>query len=53
MGNNTKFVDFETYCKICKHEKKKDIEDPCNECLDICAREGSCIPERWEAKKKR
>lgn len=52
MGNNTKFVDFETYCKTCKHKKKKDIEDPCNECLDICTREGSSIPERWEAKEK-
>ncbi len=51
MGNNTKFVDFEEYCKTCEHEKKKDIEDPCNECLDICAREGSSKPERWEAKR--
>lgn len=48
MGNNTKFVDFEKYCKSCKHKKKKDFEDPCNECLDTCAREGSSRPEKWE-----
>lgn len=52
MVGNTKFVDFEMYCKICKHEKKKEIGDPCNKCLDICAREDSSIPERWEAKEQ-
>lgn len=51
MGKNMKFVDFETYCKTCEHKNKKESRDPCNECLDICAREGSSKPERWEAKK--
>ncbi len=51
MGNNTQFVDFEKYCKTCKHEREKDITDPCNECLDICARGSSNKPIRWEVKK--
>ena len=27
-------VDFNKYCKTCKHEEVKEVEDPCNECLD-------------------
>lgn len=28
-----KEADFFTYCNQCKHKEKRDIEDPCNECL--------------------
>lgn len=31
--NNTKEVDFLTYCPKCKHYNKLDYEEPCNECL--------------------
>lgn len=48
MGNDLQFVDFEQYCKTCKYKKKKGIEDPCNECLDVCVRDNSCKPEKWE-----
>ena len=52
MAGNTKFVDFEEYCKTCEYEKKKESGSPCNECLDICARENSSIPERWRKKEE-
>lgn len=50
MDNDMQFVDFEAYCKTCKHEKQKEVADPCNDCLDISAREKTSRPERWEAK---
>lgn len=50
MAGNTKFVDFEKYCETCEYEKKKDTDDPCNECLDTCAREGTDKPEMWREK---
>lgn len=50
MSNDIRLVDFETYCEICRHKDRKEAKDPCNECLDICAREGSSKPERWEGK---
>lgn len=50
MENDIQMVDFKKYCKTCKYEKTKEIKDPCNECLDVGAREGTCRPERWEAK---
>lgn len=50
MSNDIQFVDFETYCKTCKYEVVKETHDPCNECLDICAKESSNKPEKWEAK---
>jgi len=50
MADNIQFVDFEKYCGTCKYEKTNEICDPCNECLDVGAREGSSIPERWKEK---
>ena len=52
MVGNTKFVDFEKYCKTCEYEKKKDTDSPCNECLDTCAREGTDEPEMWREKER-
>lgn len=31
--NNTKEVNYLEYCPKCKHYKKLDYEEPCNECL--------------------
>lgn len=31
--NETKIVDFDKYCNICKHKELVETEDPCNECL--------------------
>ena len=29
-----KIVDFEKYCPKCKYYKRKESEDPCNDCLN-------------------
>ncbi len=52
MSDNMQFVDFQKYCQCCKYGEKRDIESPCNECLDVCARESSSKPERWKEKEK-
>lgn len=33
MRNDYKEVYFENYCNKCAHEKKKENEEPCDECL--------------------
>ena len=43
-------VDFEAYCKTCKHSGKPEKEDPCNECLDQCWNEETRKPVYWEEK---
>ena len=51
MENQTKFVDFETYCDLCKFKELNEHLDPCNECLDVKARVNTSVPEYWEAAK--
>ena len=46
-----KIVEFEMYCKSCKHEKKSEEEFPCFECLGISVNEDSRRPVYWEEKK--
>lgn len=29
-----KIVEFDKYCETCKYKDVKEVEDPCNECLD-------------------
>lgn len=50
MENKQKIVDFHKWCKSCKHEKKPEYEDPCNECLDYPVNEDSTKPVNWEEK---
>lgn len=35
MATNDEYkeVCFDKYCKTCKYFEKKDVEDPCDECL--------------------
>lgn len=33
MEYEYKEVDYYTYCTKCVHKDKRDIEDPCNDCL--------------------
>ena len=47
-----KIVKFDVYCPKCKHEKLDERLDPCNECLDYGAREGTEIPMKFEEKSK-
>lgn len=35
----SKFVEFDTYCKTCIHEKKKEEENPCDCCIEFAARD--------------
>lgn len=46
----TKKSDFYTYCKKCKYKDLDEVLDPCNECLDIGAIEGTRVPLKFEPK---
>ena len=46
-----KFVDFDTYCKTCRYEKRDGNEEPCDECLRCPARKNSSKPLKWKEKK--
>ena len=45
-----KIVKYDVYCPKCKYEKLDERLDPCNECLDYGAREGTEIPMKFEKK---
>lgn len=34
MENTDIIVEFEKYCKTCKHKDLEGFYDPCNDCLD-------------------
>ena len=46
-----KHVDFEKYCPLCKHQKKDGNSEPCDECLNVPARQYSHKPEKFVPKK--
>ncbi len=48
MVSNYKEVYFDTYCSKCKHLKKPETEEPCNECLNNPVNEWSHKPVRFE-----
>ena len=48
MSDSTKFVAFEKYCNKCKYCKVKEEDMPCTECLEVGAREGTEVPDRFE-----
>mgnify|MGYP001156318936 CR=1 FL=1 len=41
-------VDYATYCPKCKNFKVLETDEPCNECLTECAREGTAKPLKFE-----
>ena len=45
-------VDFETYCKTCKYEKRPEEQIPCCDCLEEPLNLFSQKPVKWEAKDK-
>ena len=45
-----KEVYFHEYCKSCKHEKVKDKDEPCNECLSEPTNLDSHKPVKYEKK---
>ena len=45
-----KEVYFHEYCKSCKHEKKKETEEPCSECMSESTNLNSHKPVRYDKK---
>lgn len=48
MEDIYKEVDFNTYCKTCKHFLKEEWEEPCDDCLEEPSRLYSHKPVKWE-----
>lgn len=48
-----KIVDFEKYCKTCTHCDVKEVEDPCNECLDNPVNQHTTKPIKYEEDEKK
>ena len=45
-------VRFDEWCKKCQHAKKKDTDEPCNECLSHPVQTDSTKPLLFVEKKK-
>ena len=43
-----KEVNFAKWCKECKYKDLEGFKSPCNECLEVPAREGTTKPENYE-----
>lgn len=50
MDEDYKEVYFHEYCKDCKHEKVKNTDEPCDECLGSPLNLYSHKPIKWEEK---
>lgn len=50
MEDSYKEVYFDEYCKTCANEKKKEDEEPCDECLSEPVNLDSHKPVRWKEK---
>ena len=50
MEESYKEVYFDQYCKNCKYEKLKEIDDPCDECLNNPVNLYSHKPVMYEEK---
>lgn len=52
MEDIYKEVYFDQYCQFCKHEKLKEADDPCDDCLAQTVNLYSHKPVYWEEKEK-
>lgn len=43
-----KIVEFENWCKLCKHYTKSGNDEPCETCLTNPVNENSHKPTEWE-----
>lgn len=50
MEESYKEVHFDQYCKTCEHEKLKETDDPCDECLNNPVNLYSHKPVMYEEK---
>lgn len=48
MNNWMREVRYDLYCPKCKNFKVLETDEPCNECLTECAREGTVKPVKFE-----
>ena len=48
MENTDIFVDFETYCKKCKHKDLNQAFDPCDRCLSNPVNTNSSKPTEFK-----
>lgn len=48
-----KIIDFDQYCKTCKHRDLNEVKDPCNDCLDNPTNINSKKPIYYEEDKKK
>ena len=48
IREDTELRNFPLYCPKCKNFKVLETDEPCNECLTECAREGSKKPVKFE-----
>ena len=53
LDHEYKEVRFDLYCKTCKNEDVKDVEEPCNECLDNPINLYSHKPVKYEEKENK
>lgn len=51
MNNWMREVDYATYCPKCKNFKVLETDEPCNECLTECVREGTVKPLNFKEAK--
>lgn len=50
MDEGYKEVYFHLFCPICKHSKKDNNEEPCDECLENPINLHTHKPVKWEGK---
>jgi len=50
MEQNEHIVRYDIWCKKCKHEKGRETEDPCDECLSYPVQINSRKPIKFEEK---
>ena len=48
-----KLVEFDKWCGSCINCNKKEVEEPCNDCLGNPVNDDSHKPIHWEEDKKR
>lgn len=53
MNYPYKIVRFDEYCPTCKNKDVNETDEPCNACLEVEAREGTRVPEKYEAYEER
>lgn len=53
MNEKVKLVEFMEWCHKCKHCDTPEIDEPCDSCISVAAREFSHKPEKFEPKEEK